>query len=67
VNHIIRLQIDLDAARAEITARDEAIQALLVHLDTAKFHGIDPDGARRDWIAVADVRAWLSVIREVGA
>ncbi len=67
MNHIVRLQTDLEAAKAEIAAKEEAIQSFLVHLDTDKFRGFDPDGARRDWIAVADVRAWLSTIRDAGA
>jgi hypothetical protein len=66
MNHIARLQADLSAARAAIAARDEVIQAFRVHLDSDKFRGLERDGSRKDWIAVADVRAWMAVIRDAG-
>jgi hypothetical protein len=66
MNHIARLQTDLSAARAAITARDEAIQAFRVHLDSDKFRGIESDGSRKDWIAVADVLAWMAIIKDAG-
>ncbi len=66
MNYIARLQAELSAARAAITARDEAIQEFRVHLDSDKFRGIESDGSRKDWIAVADVLAWIAVIREAG-
>lgn len=67
MNHIARLQTDLAAARAELDAKAEALQAFLVHLAGDKFAGTEPDGSRKDWIAVADVRGWLSHLRNVGA
>ncbi len=66
MNHIARLQADLSAAHAAITARDEAIQAFRVHLDSDKFRGIESDGSRKDWIAVADVLAWMAIIKDAG-
>jgi len=60
MNHIARLQADLASARAEIAARTAIIQDFRTHLQGAKFSGTDPDGSRRDWIAVADVQAWMS-------
>jgi hypothetical protein len=67
MNHIARLQTDLSAARAAIMARDEAIHAFRVHLDGDKFRGIESDGSRKDWIAVADVLAWMAIIKDAGA
>jgi hypothetical protein len=46
MNHIARLQTDLSAARAAITARDEAIQAFRVHLDSDKFRNRCHGGMR---------------------
>lgn len=45
MNHIARLQTDLSLAIAAITAGDEAIQALRVHLNGDKFRGVETDGA----------------------
>jgi len=38
-----------------------------MHLLGDKFNGTDPDGSRRDWIAVADVQAWMSRLLAAGA
>jgi hypothetical protein len=35
-----------------------------VHLHGEKFRGFEPDGSRKDWIAVADVLAWLTIIKD---
>jgi hypothetical protein len=67
MNYIIQLQADLAAAQAEAAAKVEAIQDFRVHLAGDKFAGFDPDGSRRDWIAVADVYGWLSHITAAGA
>jgi hypothetical protein len=66
MNHIARLQSDLAAANAELSAKDEVLQTFRVHLDGEKFRGVDADGSRRDWIAVADVLAWISIIKSAG-
>jgi hypothetical protein len=66
MNHIARLQADLSAARAAIAARDDAIQAFRVHLDSEKFRGVESDGSRKDWVAVADVLAWMAIVRDAG-
>jgi len=66
MNHIARLQADLDAARTAATATDEVIQEFRVHLAGDKFAGTDADGSRRDWIATADVHAWLARIAAAG-
>ena len=60
MNTIARLQADLAAAQAEAAARTAAIHEFRAHLASGKFAGVDPDGSRRDWIAVADVQAWIT-------
>ncbi len=66
MNHIARLQAELAAARAEIAARTAIIQDFRTHLQGAKFSGTDPDGSRRDWIAVTDVQAWMAYLLTAG-
>jgi hypothetical protein len=53
MNYITRLQADLTSAQAEAAAKAEAMQDFRTHLASDKFAGPDPDGSRRDWIAVA--------------
>lgn len=67
MNHIVRLQADVATAHAALAAKAEAIQAFRVHLAGEKFRGIEADGSRKDWIAVADVLAWLATITDAGA
>jgi hypothetical protein len=64
MNHIVRLQSELFAARAALAATDDAVQEFLVHLNGEKFCGFETDGSRKDWIAVADVLRWISVIKD---
>jgi hypothetical protein len=67
MNYIARLQTDLAAAQAALAAKDQATQDFRVHLDGEKFRGFEDDGSRKDWIAIADVLAWLAVIRSAEA
>lgn len=66
MNHIARLQTDLAAAQSEIAAKTAVAQDFRLHLLGDKFNGTDPDGSRRDWIAVADVQAWISRLLAAG-
>lgn len=66
MNHITRLHAELSAARAVIAAEDGAIQAFRVHLHGEKFRGVEADGSRKDWIAIADVLAWMTIIKDAG-
>ena len=66
MNYIARLQADLAAAEATLSAKGEAIQEFRVHLAGDKFAGTDTDGSRKDWIATGDVHAWLARITEAG-
>ena len=67
MNHITRLTADLAAARGALEAKAEIIELFHLHLASDKFAGFDPDGSRRDWIAVTDVRAWLACITDAYA
>ena len=66
MNYIARLQADLAAAEANLSAKAEAIQEFRVHLAGDKFAGTDTDGSRKDWIATGDVYAWLARITAAG-
>lgn len=59
MNHIHRLQKELETARNELRAKDEMLRAFQVHLTSPKFQGYDSDGERMDWIATSDVLAWI--------
>jgi hypothetical protein len=67
MNYIRTLQTDLAASRAALDAKDEIVAEFRAHVAGPKFQGLDRDGGRKDWIAVADVLAWLSRIRDAGA
>lgn len=67
MNYITRLQEELADANAALAAKAEALQEFRVHLAGDKFTGFEPDGGRKDWIAVGDVNAWLTRIAAAGA
>ena len=67
MNHIHRLQSDLNAARTALRAADEAVRAFKSHLLGAKFQGCDAHGERKDWIATSDAFAWLQTIADAMA
>ncbi len=66
MNHIARLTEDLAAARAELHAMDEALQAFRIHLDLDKFRGVGVDGTPNTWIGIRDVFAWIETISAAG-
>jgi len=67
MNYIARLQAELAAAQAEAAAKTGIARELRAHLASEKFCGTDPDGSRRDWIAVRDVDAWMVRLLTAGA
>jgi hypothetical protein len=67
MNYITRLQAELADANSILAAKAEALQEFRVHLSGDKFAGFEPDGGRKDWIAVGDVNAWLARIAAAGA
>ena len=67
MNYIRSLQGDLATARATLDAKDQIVAEFRAHLAGPKFQGLDLDGGRKDWIAVADVLGWLSRITDAEA
>jgi hypothetical protein len=62
MNHIHRLRADLAVVQVALDANDQIVRDFQTHLAGSKFQGIDADGTCKDWIATADVRAWLALI-----
>jgi hypothetical protein len=60
MNSIQRLIQDQSEKQQRIDAALQTITDFRVHLDLDKFKGHDSDGARKDWIAVQDVRDRLT-------
>jgi hypothetical protein len=50
MNHIHRLQSELEAARNKLRAMEEMLCAFQVHLMSKKLQGYQTDGQRKDWI-----------------
>ena len=67
MNYIHQLQADLATAQGALDAKDETVRDFQAHLAGTKFQGTDADGSRKDWIATADVRAWLGLILAAGS
>jgi hypothetical protein len=67
MNHIHALTARATTAEAAAAAKDEVIERFRAHLGGTKFQGTDLDGARKDWIAVADVFAWIALVKSAGA
>ena len=57
-----RLQAKVAELSAKCASYKDGIANLRTHLSGDKFKGADQDGARKDWIAVADVSRWLDCI-----
>lgn len=66
MNFIARLQADLAAARDSAMTKEAIIQEFRVHLAGDKFAGTEADGSRKDWIAGADVQAWIARLQAAG-
>lgn len=62
MNYILALQNELSATRAVLRAKEAVVEEFRCHLAGPKFQGLDLDSGRKDWIATADVRAWLQRI-----
>lgn len=67
MKYVTRLQAELAAAEDENRAMRDAVAEFRCHLAGPKFSGTEPDGGRKDWIAVADVNAWLARVLQAGA
>ena len=62
MNHIKRLQADNEAMRNKLEAVSTELQSFREHLQLPKFRN-PSDYERLDWIATADVEAWIERIR----
>ena len=63
MNYIKTLE-HICAERAErLEAIAHQVEWLRQHLQSPKFVGLDIDGARKDWIATADVLRWIETVR----
>lgn len=64
MNYIRTLQKELSAALTALRAKEQVVAEFRCHLAGPKFQGLDLDGGRKDWIATADVHAWLQRISD---
>ncbi len=64
MNYIQSMQQNVTELRERLIAKEQALMDMKQHLLGAKFRGFDPDGSRRDWIAVSDVLRMIETVRE---
>jgi hypothetical protein len=64
MNYIQRLQTDIETLNSDILTRADRIREFRTHLLSAKFHPIQEDGSRGDWISTSDVMNWLLYIED---
>lgn len=65
MNYIKTLE-HIGAERGERLAQlHERIEWMRSHLLSSKFCGVDTDGARKDWIATADVLRFIEDLRKI--
>lgn len=65
MNYIQRLQSISEDRANRLEAMFAKVEELRQHLQSDKFKGQDVDGARKDWIATADVLRWVEEIRRI--
>jgi len=63
MNHIQRLQSDLQTANDKIAAMQYEIMSFRRHLQSSKFQNSETE--QKDWIATSDVHRWLDNIQNV--
>ena len=64
MNYINQMKADIDRLNEEDNARAARIREFRAHLLSAKFHPIQQDGSRGDWISTSDVMNWLRYIED---
>ncbi len=64
MKYINRLEQINDERAARLVAIHAEIELFRMHLLSPKFHGLDVDGDRKDWIATADVLRWIETLRQ---
>jgi hypothetical protein len=65
MNYIQQLQTDIEILSNDAIAKTDRIREFRAHLLSAKFHPIQEDGSRGDWIATSDVMNWLLYIEDI--
>lgn len=63
MNYIKALQARNAELENKLAQANASLGYLMIHLNSAKFTGVDSDGARKDWIATGDVIAWAREVR----
>ena len=59
MNYINQLQAENTALRAQLEIVRAETSSFRTFLNSPKFVGTEANGERKDWIATADVIAWL--------
>ena len=64
-NYIQNLQTIVDERGERLMRLHERIEWMRAHLLSSKFQGLDVEGARKDWIATADVLRFIEELRTI--
>lgn len=65
MNYIKTLQNIVDDRGERLAQLHGRIEEMRAHLLSSKFVGLDIDGARKDWIATADVLRFIEELRSI--
>ncbi|WNO06021.1 hypothetical protein [Rhodoferax mekongensis] len=66
MNHIHKLQNENRELNDQVLRKNERIAEFRAHLQSPKFHAVQGDGERGDWISTGDVQRWLLYIEDLG-
>lgn len=64
MHYVNQMKETIDRLNAEDSARADRVQEFRAHLLSPKFHPIQQDGSRGDWISTAEVMNWLRYIED---
>ena len=64
-NYIKTLQANQRELARQIRTANLELENFLKFLNSDKFRGVESDGARKDWIATADVISWIRETRGI--
>ena len=65
MNYIHQLQTDIEILSNDAIAKTDRIREFREYLLSPKFHPIQQDGSRGDWISTSDVMNWLLYIEDI--
>ena len=65
MNFIKSLQAENNALKEQLSNVEAMVNEFRVLICSPKFCGVDTDGARKDWIATADVNQRLNELLDV--